>query len=202
MTYAELKIQFDLNPDSRVNVLKNASIKRINVGYLFIDSDDGNCYLFSKDGNQIGISNLEQIEDDAFNGCMSLTNITIPDSVKSIGNAAFASCTSLTSIRIPDSVKSIGYEAFWNCTSLKSIQIPDSVKIIGYEAFTGCNSLKEVLFKGKTIEEVKKMDCYPWRIKDKSIIKAEMPLQESLRESKHDLQIHFWAHMLDRAFEK
>ena len=48
----------------------------------------------------------------AFENCSSLTSITIPDSVTSIGTCAFNGCTSLTSIKIPDSVTSIGQSAF------------------------------------------------------------------------------------------
>jgi hypothetical protein len=36
-----------------------------------------------------------------------------------------------------------------------------------------CKSLKEIIFKGKTLEEVKQMENYPFGIKDKSIIKCE-----------------------------
>ncbi|MFR6424693.1 MAG: leucine-rich repeat domain-containing protein [Oscillospiraceae bacterium] len=56
--------------------------------------------------------------------CTSLTSVTIPDSVTSIGEYAFSGCTSLTSVTIPDSVTSIGECAFYECTSLTSVTIP------------------------------------------------------------------------------
>ncbi len=69
------------------------------------------------------------------------TNITIPDSVTSIGGWAFADCTSLTSVTIPNSVTSIGDSAFRSCSSLTSITIPDSITSLGSSAFGGCTSL-------------------------------------------------------------
>ena len=73
-----------------------------------------------------------------------ITDITIPDSVTSIGNYVFYDCTSLTSITIPDSVTSIGKGAFRDCTSLESITIPDSVTSIGEYEFRGCTSLTSI----------------------------------------------------------
>ena len=81
--------------------------------------------------------------DGAFNGCTSLTSVTIPDSVTNIGNYAFNGCTSLTSVTIPNSVTSIGDSAFSNCTSLTSVTIPDTVTSIG-NAFYNCTSLTSV----------------------------------------------------------
>ena len=54
----------------------------------------------------------------------SITSITIPDSVTSIGSEAFFRCSSLTSIVIPDSVIEIGEGAFRECSSLESITLP------------------------------------------------------------------------------
>jgi len=91
---------------------------------------------------------VTSIGNVAFNGCINLTSITIPDSVTSIGKRAFSDCYSLTSITIPDSVTSIGKFAFWACTRLTSITIPDSVTSIGKEAFEYCSSLTAVTFLG------------------------------------------------------
>ena len=70
--------------------------------------------------------------------------ITLPNSVTSIGGSAFGGCSSLTSITIPNSVTSIGDYAFWGCTSLTSITIPNSVTSIGAWAFEDCSSLTSI----------------------------------------------------------
>ena len=85
-----------------------------------------------------------KIYNHAFAYCISLTSVTIPDSVKSIGVYAFRGCTGLTSVTIPDSVTSIGEGAFYDCTGLKSATIGNSVTNIGYAAFRSCTGLKSV----------------------------------------------------------
>jgi hypothetical protein len=60
------------------------------------------------------ISGLTTIKDSAFYDCSNLTSVTIPDSVKTIGDKAFYEC-GLTSVTIPDSVKTIGGNAFYGC---------------------------------------------------------------------------------------
>ena len=77
----------------------------------------------------------------AFYNCDSLTSITIPSSVTSIGERAFYNCSNLTSITIPSSVTSIGDWAFSDCSSLISVTIPSSVTSIGSNAFYGCDLL-------------------------------------------------------------
>ena len=83
--------------------------------------------------------------------CISLTSVTIPDSITTIGDFAFYNCSNLTSVTIPDNVTTIGKHAFRNCSSLTEVTIPDSVTSIGNYVFYYCTSLASVtLYEGIT----------------------------------------------------
>jgi hypothetical protein len=189
--YEEFEIQCALTGISKINVLKEIGHKIDN--YYFFVSNDGIFNWFDLEGNHVEDpdilkalkkdhtpnnitkcvipNSVTNIGYNAFSFCKSLKEIIIPNSVTSIGSYAFSNCYSLTSITIPDSVTSICYGTFAYCKSLKSITIPDSVTSIGYDAFFCCESLKEVIFKGKTLDEVKQMENYPFRIKDENVFK-------------------------------
>ena len=79
----------------------------------------------------------------AFENCVSLTSVTIPDTVTSIGNS-FDNCTSLRNVTIGSGVTYIGGYAFYNCNSLPSINLPSGVTYIGSNAFAGCGSLGSI----------------------------------------------------------
>ncbi len=115
---------------------------------------------------------VESIVRYAFAWCCSLTNVMIGNGVMTIGDSAFSECRSLTSVVIPDGVVVIGDYAFFNCSKLTSVTIPDSVTDIGRLAFRKCDGLKSLVFKGKTLEEVKDMDNYPFGIQVESVIKC------------------------------
>ena len=78
-----------------------------------------------------------------------VTNLTISDSVTSIGNFAFSGCEGLTSITIPDSVTSIGDSAFEGCEGLTSVTIGSSVTSIGDSVFEGCEGLTTIYYNAK-----------------------------------------------------
>jgi hypothetical protein len=146
--YEEFEIQCTLNGISKIDILKEIGYK-INDYYFFI-SNDGIFNWFDLEGNHVEDPGVlkKLIYDHTY---YNITKCIIPNSVTCIGVRAFSWCTSLQTITIPDNVISIGNEAFYSCYSLK-----------------------EVIFKGKTLDEVKRMKNYPWDINDESIIKCEV----------------------------
>ena len=72
---------------------------------------------------------------------MNIPNEVDGEAVQKIGELAFDGCGSLTAVTIPNSVTAIETQAFSYCDALTSVTIPNSVTIIGYRAFYGCASL-------------------------------------------------------------
>ena len=80
---------------------------------------------------------------EAFNQCVWLTSITIPNTITIIDVEAFRWCSSLVSINIPNNVSNINQNAFVGCDLLSFIEIPSSVTNIGTGAFAQCYFAKE-----------------------------------------------------------
>lgn len=81
----------------------------------------------------------------AFNGCASIKEISLPDSVTGIDSYAFISCSSLETVKLNEGLKSLAYGAFLNCTKLTAVELPDTVTSIGTYGFKGCTSLTSIV---------------------------------------------------------
>ena len=92
-------------------------------------------------------SGVQNIGNDAFAGCYCMTDITIPDTVSSIGSGAFSHCA-LREVEIPQGITSIQSNTFWYCTQLTKITIPASVTSVDMYAFYNCHVLKTVYYGG------------------------------------------------------
>ena len=122
--------------------------KKIVIGGTINDADMSALSAFIKSNSITDVvilaDGVTSIESSVFNGCTSLTSISLPDGVTSIGNGAFYKCTSLKSISLPDGVMSIGGNTFSNCSSLTSISLPDGVTSIEDHTFSHCTSLTSI----------------------------------------------------------
>lgn len=80
-----------------------------------------------------------------------VTSVSIPATMKTIGNEAFKNCSNLTSLTFEgdSQLEQIGNYAF-NVSGLTTISIPATVKTIGNNAFQDCGNLKSLTFEGES----------------------------------------------------
>lgn len=91
---------------------------------------------------------LEIIKDSAFLNC-SLPLITIPSTVKYIGDRSFLHCYELERIEIPSSVTFLGEGCFYSCEKLSYVIIGKNITELPSYAFYGWYSLTSVIILGK-----------------------------------------------------
>lgn len=95
-------------------------------------------------------ANVETISNRAFANCKGLTGVTLPETLKAIGEEAFSGCENLRKkVIIPEGVEVIPRECFSGCTGLTEVELPRGVKQIANGAFYQCPlekiNLEEVL---------------------------------------------------------
>ena len=61
---------------------------------------------------------VTEIADGAFEGCKTITGVTVPYGITSIGAKAFKGCAAITKINISHTVTSVGAEAFSGCEAI------------------------------------------------------------------------------------
>lgn len=102
-------------------------------------------FLLLKDGIKI-------IDERAFQGCVSIKSVDIPDSVMHIGSRAFYKCDALESVSLGAGITYISDYTFYKCISLKNVSTSENLEIVGNYAFRGCTALESFEFNSiKTI---------------------------------------------------
>ena len=74
------------------------------------------------------LDSVTHIEAEAFQNCLGIISVTIPQGVKSIGARTFRGCNRLTSMVIANSVMFIGGAAFSGCFGLTAVTAPAALK--------------------------------------------------------------------------
>lgn len=135
---------------------KKVTALNVEIGGEYFKSIDG--IVYSADGknliacpvarkNPVVVADgTENICEDAFIMCEELTEVNLPNSIKSIAYNAFRSCSDLKTINFPESLISIGQESFEYCNSLKKLEFPESLLSIGKLAFNGCHNIIQINF--------------------------------------------------------
>ena len=92
-------------------------------------------------------STLKRIGNRAFQSQDNLAELNLPEGVSEIGSSAFFAI-GITDVVIPSGVNYIGSYAFSSCKNLETLVIPDNVSQLNYATFSNCTGLKEVTVPG------------------------------------------------------
>ena len=158
------KIVFEAteNTDKAVVVFKDEAVKDIcdnNFGVLTYNSVSliNSLGGYFKNKNYIKTFSelqyfvgLDVIETGAFQSCILLETINMPNSIHKIENSAFRGCSNLQNVIIPKSVEVIGDYSFSECGNITSITIPYLVENIGSNCFKDCSNLTSVIMESIT----------------------------------------------------
>ncbi len=90
---------------------------------------------FASDKNGV-LFNKKMTTLISFPSGLALSEYTVPDGVKTIGESAFADNSRISAVYLPSSVSEIKAQAFSSCLSLKTITAPDTLYKVGLDAFS------------------------------------------------------------------
>lgn len=91
------------------------------------------------------------IGEKAFYQQGKITEVVLPDTVKTIHDYGFANCTSMTAIQLSAKLSQINYNAFYDCSSLTSVHFPASFTLMSPSAFSSCDSLSYLTVDDKNL---------------------------------------------------
>ena len=131
----DVKTMRDLMPNLEVLNLGDATISAY--------SGTEGTIPFERDYYANQLPTCSFLDTISWNAKMTLTTITLPVGLVSIGNYAFYNCTGLTSSwNLPSGVTSIGEYAFYNCAGLSgSLNLPSGIISIEADAFGYCSGI-------------------------------------------------------------
>ncbi len=109
-------------------------------------------------GTMAGEFAVTGIDAKAFYGSKTMTSVTYPATVTTIGENAFTGCESLKHFTISPQITFIAKSAFEN-SGLEELTIPATVANIGDDLCKNCKVLKRVIIENKQITEEQFANC-------------------------------------------
>lgn len=91
----------------------------------------------------INFGSISSLSSGMFRDSTGLKELTLPNTIKSIGDYAFAGCRNLKKVTLGEKVTFLSASCFRNCTALSEINL-ENVKGFGDSCFAGCTSITNV----------------------------------------------------------
>ena len=150
---------------------------------------------------------LLTIGQDSFDKDSEITEVTIPSTVRGLGNAAFTACknletvtylmtdydswksqfnaddVSLKKVVFAEGLKSIPDELFSGNKTIESVELPSTLEAIGWHSFANCSNLKSLTREGVELEQLSKFtatekNAYPGSFSNCTSLKS-FPIAKS-----------------------
>ena len=141
----------------------NYALKEINFPNSLVSINSGAFQGFRNIGKITLPPSLKTVPEKCFYNCTSLTTVVTSSD---ISRDAFNGCTSLSDLTLNEGVTNIGEHAFRNCTSLSNITLPNSISFIYNGAFYPCNVNFQKTFNylgtAEDWTKVEAEDIYPY----------------------------------------
>lgn len=128
-------------------------------GYYVINKNELMITEYTGSGKEIEIPEtykdytITSIGSFVFDSCEA-ESVTMPDSIKSIGDYAFASSKNLKSIRLSQNLETFGSNSFFFCKNLEEIELPASIKDLGIYTFSGTGLKSVTIPESETLTEI------------------------------------------------
>lgn len=99
----------------------------------------------------IGLTNMREIEYQAFSGCTSLAmNLNLPNLTNAFTYDSFRG-SGITKVLSLGSIASLGnYMNFYGCTSLTEVELSSTLTAMARQQFQGCSNLVSVIIRATT----------------------------------------------------
>jgi uncharacterized repeat protein (TIGR02543 family) len=146
---AALKAWLENQPDNTAETPYKVALKGVNLdadngwnelgvavkGKKIVELDLSGCTGTAIPDGSVSFQGTTMTTKGAFVGCGNLVAVTLPESLKTIGDYVFFSCANLASVTFPQGLTAINRYAFSYCTNLASVALPGGLRKIGASAF-------------------------------------------------------------------
>lgn len=109
-------------------------------------------YAYSNNGTKVTMTAAgEDAKTSRYLVGASVTDVTVAEGIKVIGDRTFRDAPNMSSISLPNSLEIIENDAFQKAYALTEITIPENVTSIGTTCFGACSSLAKMIINAKNI---------------------------------------------------
>ncbi len=95
---------------------------------------------------------VKYIGEYTFAGCGKMKRAILPSKLREIHKGTFRWCQSLEEVRFPQELETVRLSAFEGCESIKSVDLPEGVRSIEEGAFAGCKNLASIYIPDSVVE--------------------------------------------------